>query len=251
MAGVDVSGYNDVASRMREFFEKYPDGTLKPAAPWRIERIGEQTFIVFEAAAHRNENDKNPGIGTAWEPFPGRTPYTRDSELMNAETSAWGRAILAIGAADTRKGIASAEEVRNRAADEEHRSGQRRAAPPVKRPEDYTDTDIAEQHEKLYTLPIGNAVSGYDWMASQGLITRDIPALDPSRDVRLTATQVLAERMAEDALHESATVNDIALIRAFAEDRGLLKVQVSESETLDQALTTARELAQHAADQGS
>ena len=53
----------------------------------------------------------------AWEPFPGRTPYTFNSELMNAETSAQGRAIVAALAADTRKGVASQEEVRNRAAE--------------------------------------------------------------------------------------------------------------------------------------
>jgi hypothetical protein len=102
---------------MREFFDKYPDGRLRPASPWRVETIGEKAFVVFEAAAYRTAEDPNPGIGTAWEPFPGRTQFTRDSELMNAETSAWGRAILAVGAADTRKGVASAEEVRNRQAD--------------------------------------------------------------------------------------------------------------------------------------
>lgn len=114
---IDLGSYNDVASRMREFFAKYPDGCLRPAAPWRVEQIGEKAFVVFEAAAYRTADDPNPGVGTAWEPFPGRTQFTRDSELMNAETSAWGRAILAVGAADTRKGVASAEEVRNRQAD--------------------------------------------------------------------------------------------------------------------------------------
>jgi hypothetical protein len=114
---IDLGSYNDVASRMREFFDKYPDGRLRPATPWRVESIGDKTFVVFEAAAYRTAEDPNPGIGTAWEPFPGRTQFTRDSELMNAETSAWGRAILAVGAADTRKGVASAEEVRNRQAE--------------------------------------------------------------------------------------------------------------------------------------
>jgi hypothetical protein len=112
-----LGDYNDVASRMREFFAAYPEGRLRPHSPWRVETIGDRAFVVFEAAAYRTAEDTNPGVGTAWEPFPGRTPYTRDSELMNAETSAWGRAILAVGAADTRKGIASAEEVRNRQAE--------------------------------------------------------------------------------------------------------------------------------------
>ena len=42
---------------------------------------------------------------------PGLTPYTKNSELQNAETSAWGRALVAVLAADTKEGVASADEV--------------------------------------------------------------------------------------------------------------------------------------------
>jgi len=45
---------------------------------------------------------------------PGLTPYTRNSEVMVAETSAWGRAIVAALAGDTKRGVASKEEVLNR-----------------------------------------------------------------------------------------------------------------------------------------
>ena len=45
------------------------------------------------------------------------TPYTKNSELQNAETSAWGRAIVAVLAADTRKGVASRSEVEARQAE--------------------------------------------------------------------------------------------------------------------------------------
>jgi hypothetical protein len=82
-----------------------------------METIGSQTFVVFVAAAFRSPDDPRPGIGTAWEPFPGLTPYTKNSELQNAETSAWGRAIVAALAGDTRRSVASAEEVRNRSAE--------------------------------------------------------------------------------------------------------------------------------------
>jgi hypothetical protein len=117
-----LDSYVDVASRMSQFFAKHPDGALQPvdpANPFEVTTIGDKAFVVYTAAAYRTPDDPRPGIGVAWEPFPGRTPYTRDSEVMNAETSAWGRAILAVGAADTRKGIASAEEVRNRREDRE------------------------------------------------------------------------------------------------------------------------------------
>jgi hypothetical protein len=54
------------------------------------------------------------GRGSGWRTRSGRTNFTRGSELQNAETSAWGRAIVAALAADTRQGVASADEVRNR-----------------------------------------------------------------------------------------------------------------------------------------
>jgi hypothetical protein len=122
--------YIDVAARITEFRTKHPNGTLAPLNPDKpydiirmlegVTKDGksiEQTFIVVVAAAYREPGDPHPGVGMAWEVFPGRTPYTMGSELMNAETSAWGRAIIAVGAADSKKGIASAEEVRNRAAE--------------------------------------------------------------------------------------------------------------------------------------
>lgn len=117
---VDLDSYNDVASRIEEFRAKHPNGCLRPANPamaYSVEHIGDQTYLVYVAAAYREPDDPCPGIGAAWELVPGKTPYTRGSELQNAETSAWGRAIVAVGAADTRRGIASQDEVRNRASE--------------------------------------------------------------------------------------------------------------------------------------
>lgn len=115
-----ATDYIDVATRLVEFREKYPEGSLQPAVidkPYAIEEIGDTTYIVVVAAAYRTAEDARPGIGMAYEQFPGKTSFTRGSELQNAETSAWGRAIVAALAADTKKGIASAEEVRNRQAE--------------------------------------------------------------------------------------------------------------------------------------
>ena len=114
---IDLENYVDVRQRIQMFREKYPNGSLQPAdptKPYTIETIGDKTFIVYVAAAYRTPDDPRPGIGSAFEPIPGRTPYTRDSELMNAETSAWGRAIVAVLAVDHLPAVASAEEVRNR-----------------------------------------------------------------------------------------------------------------------------------------
>jgi hypothetical protein len=104
--------YVDVAARIRGFKEQYPEGSLQSHESPRVWTIADKTFIGYCAAAYRTPDDPRPGIGWAWEPVPGPTPFTRDSELMNAETSAWGRAIVALGF-ETKK-IASADEVRNR-----------------------------------------------------------------------------------------------------------------------------------------
>ena len=105
--------YIDVATRIVEFREKYPTGSLQQVDVKFID-FGGSSWVVFTAAAYRTPDDERPGLGTAWEPVPGKTSFTRDSELQNAETAAWGRALVATLAVDTKKGIASAEEVRNR-----------------------------------------------------------------------------------------------------------------------------------------
>ena len=91
-------------------------------------RSAGQTFVVYHAAAYRDDTDRRPGHGIAWEPFPGTTPYTKNSELMNAETSAWGRAIMAVGLPS--KKIASLQEVRNRQS-EQPTVAMRPAAPTI------------------------------------------------------------------------------------------------------------------------
>lgn len=109
--------YIDVATRIVDFREKHPEGSLQQVE-WKVVEVSGRSFVVYTAAAYRTPDDARPGIGTAWEPVPGPTKFTRDSELQNAETSAWGRAIVAALAADTKHGIASSEDVRNRTAAE-------------------------------------------------------------------------------------------------------------------------------------
>lgn len=106
--------YIDVASRIIEFRTQYPTGSLVQRTLEFIRDLGGKDWVVYTAAAYRTPDDICPGIGTAWEPIPGATNFTRDSEVQNAETAAWGRAMVAALAVDTKKGIASSEEVRNR-----------------------------------------------------------------------------------------------------------------------------------------
>lgn len=112
-SGGILDGYIDVATRIQEFRTKYPTGSLSQVDLQFIS-FGGKDWVVYTAAAYRTPDDPRPGIGTAWEPVPGPTRFTRDSEVQNAETAAWGRSIIAALAADTKKGIASVEEIRNR-----------------------------------------------------------------------------------------------------------------------------------------
>jgi hypothetical protein len=108
------SDYIDVATRIGMFREKHPEGSLQPtdlSKPYDIVMVGDKTFIVVVASAFRSPTDERPGIGMAWEPFPAMNQQMRGSELMLCETSAWGRAIVAALAADTKRGIASHDEV--------------------------------------------------------------------------------------------------------------------------------------------
>lgn len=112
--------YKQVPDRIADFKAKHPEGSLRPLnpdKPFEIVTADNRTFIVVVAAAYRTPDDPAPGVGMAWEQFPGTTPYTKNSELQNAETSAWGRAIVAALASES-KAVASAEDVRNRHAEQ-------------------------------------------------------------------------------------------------------------------------------------
>lgn len=157
--GINLGDYIDVAERVRLFRERYPEGSLQPvdpAHPFQVIEVAGHTFIVYVAAAYRHPDDPRPGIGTAWEPFPGRTPYTRDSEVMVAETSAWGRAIKACLLDDKAK-IASLDEIRARKASETPRQTRQEAptAPntgePVTNPQKGLIRRLA--HEKGLEVP--------------------------------------------------------------------------------------------------
>jgi hypothetical protein len=114
----NLDDYVDVAARMAEFFSKYPDGSFQSEC--QFSQVDDRWVAIVKASAYRHPDDPRPGQGLAYEFIPGLTPsgaknpYVYNSELQNAETAAWGRAVVAVGAADSKRGIASREEVRNR-----------------------------------------------------------------------------------------------------------------------------------------
>lgn len=111
-------------------------------------------------------------------------------------------------------------------------------ADPPKVKKEWTNDEVRDQHAKLMGLDVDKAVTLYDWMAGKGLHDRRID------DV--TATQLMATRISDEALDILNTTGGIEKLRTIAEARGLLKIQVSDTETLDQVLFEAHELARHA-----
>ena len=87
-----MDGYVPVAERIDAFVTKHPEGSLQS----EIVELTESRVTV-KAYAYRSPDDARPGIGHSSLDIPGKTSFTRGSEIENAETSAWGRAIASLG----------------------------------------------------------------------------------------------------------------------------------------------------------
>lgn len=121
------------------------------------------------------------------------------------------------------------------------------APPAAEKKTSWTDEEVLAIQTKLGKAAVDKAVVAYDWMAERSLHSRKVGHPDGPQGAR-TATDVLAGLLGDAALAPNATVDDVFGFRQVATDRALLKVQVSDTETLDQVLAEARDLAQYAAD---
>lgn len=107
----DLGDYVEVKDRIKLFYELYAGGRLVTESVGIVE-VGPASYVMVRALAYRTVDDPLPGVGTSWLAVPGSTSYTKGSEVENAETSAWGRAIGSLGILIDRS-IASANEVRD------------------------------------------------------------------------------------------------------------------------------------------
>ena len=108
--GFSLDNYVDVATRLRLAFDKYPDLRIQETAREIIEMPDKSCFIRCTVTVWRDANDPIPAIATAAELYPGRTPYTKNSENEVGFTSALGRALGYMGFAIS-NAIASRDEV--------------------------------------------------------------------------------------------------------------------------------------------
>jgi len=106
----DLGDYVDVRHRLELALLQYPDLRVVENEPQLI-TMGERVYIQCAVTVYRTHDDPTPGRAYCWEVWPGRTPYTKDSEQMNGATSALGRALGYMGFG-IKAGLASANEVR-------------------------------------------------------------------------------------------------------------------------------------------
>lgn len=106
--GFNPDEYNTVAERIEAFVGKYPEGSLQS----EVLELSDKR-VVMRGFAYRWRDDEHPGVGTSAMPIPATNAMLRNSEIETAETSAWGRAIAALGF-EVRKGVATKDEVNNK-----------------------------------------------------------------------------------------------------------------------------------------
>ena len=112
----ELGDYVEVKDRIKLFYELFGQGRLVTGEVRLTSEPDGVPRVVVQAFAYRTPDDPQPGVGWSWLELPGKTSYTRGSEIENAETSAWGRAIGSLGILIDRS-IASANEINNKAGD--------------------------------------------------------------------------------------------------------------------------------------
>ena len=109
MSGFNLGDYVDVPTRLAMALTKFPELRIQESRPHIIE-VEQQKYVEISCTVWRDANDTNPMVAYCWEQIPGKTPYTRGSEMMNASTSCLGRALGFLGMG-IGKSIASRDEV--------------------------------------------------------------------------------------------------------------------------------------------
>jgi hypothetical protein len=165
--------YIPVAERIAAFYAKHPEGSLQG----EMVELSE-TRVVIRAFAYRTPEDIRPGIGYSSLVIPGSTPFTRGSEIENCETSAWGRAIAALGF-EVKRGVATAEEVRNKApqapqtAPGPRSEPKRSSAPPPPTPPVDDDFDWSAVAEALGEDGGTCSVHGVPWVLKPAGVSKN------------------------------------------------------------------------------
>lgn len=109
----ELKDYREVPERIAEWYARYPEGRIVCSI---VEALTDETKWTVRSAVYRSSDPDEPpaGVGHSFLTVPGKTNFTRESELENAETSAAGRALVMAGI--PAKNVASEGEVRAKSA---------------------------------------------------------------------------------------------------------------------------------------
>ena len=118
----DLSEYVDVKTRLKQALALYPQLRIVEHRP-EITQVGDQLFIECSVTVSRDPDDPIPVTAYIFEPYPGKTTFTKNSEQANGATSVLGRALGYMGLGID-KSIASSNEVlgRQQAAEDDDRT---------------------------------------------------------------------------------------------------------------------------------
>jgi hypothetical protein len=108
----DLSEYVDVKTRLKQALATFPQLRIVEHRP-EITQVGDQLFIECSVTVSRDPDDPIPVTAYMFEPYPGRTTFTKLSEQANGATSALGRALGYMGFGID-KSIATSNEVLGR-----------------------------------------------------------------------------------------------------------------------------------------
>ena len=188
--------YNEVADRVRGFNEQYPDGRIE--THYEVLDLGGKPHIAVTAQVWKEQDVKKEdgggaqyrrpdSTGLSWLEVPGKTNFTRGSEIENAETSAVGRALAFIGFYAKGESLASTSEINAKKGS---------SSPPVKDVSEFAvPADEAEkavvgksgltdsQRKKLFGALKGAGVTGdqrkaFVWLTVQKHSVKDMTSAD-------------------------------------------------------------------------
>jgi hypothetical protein len=114
MANLD--DYREVPERIHEWYVRHPEGRI--VCTVLHEPSEDRPWWTVKASCYRTQEplEEPSGVGHSFLEVPGKTNFTRGSELENAETSAAGRALVMAGIPASR--VSSGHEVSMKGGDE-------------------------------------------------------------------------------------------------------------------------------------